>query len=244
MADDLRPKEGIILCGGKGTRLSSVLQDIPKPLAEVSGRPFLDYLLFQLMGWNIRHIILSIGHLGERIEARYARHTHDVEISYANERSPLGTGGAIGLSAASLKDGNAPEPVIVMNGDSYCQVDFAAAAASHARSGLPVTMVLAEVQDVARYGAVELDENNRIIRFDEKGARTGPGLINAGIYVIAPDLLRKIPKEQFLSFEYDILPTWIDAGINGFVSKGIFIDIGTPDSLLEAQAVFERFPAP
>ena len=232
------PDEAIILCGGKGTRLQTMVRDVPKPLAQVSGRPFLEYIMEQLSDWGIKHALLSTGHLANKIKAHFGNHYQGIDITYVHEGSPLGTGGAMALASTFLYNNTDRKPVIVMNGDSYCQVDFASASLSHTDSRLPITFVLSEVPDVNRYGAVELKINGSINTFEEKGKRTGPGLINAGIYFIKPSLLKTIPLGQKLSFEHDVLPDWIDNGINGFVSNGTFIDIGTPESFSHAQSLF------
>lgn len=236
MKNDDYPDEAIILCGGKGTRLQTVVKDTPKPLALVSGKPFLEYLVKQLSGWQLRHALLSTGYLADKVEKHFGNHAHGLEISYVREEIPLGTGGALRLASTFLSEGS--KPVVAMNGDSYCQVDLAEAFASHALSQVGVTLVLAEVPDVSRYGAVEIGGYGMIKSFEEKGERSGPGLINAGIYIIQPGLLRTLPADRAVSFEREVLPDWIADGINGFVARGTFIDIGTPESFELAQQVF------
>ena len=232
------PEEAIVLCGGKGTRLQPVVKDVPKPLAQVSGKPFLEHLMRQLSGWKIKHVLLSTGYLADKIEAHFGSRCHGVGITYVREEAPLGTGGAMRLASTFLNNASDEKPVIAMNGDSYCHVDFAAACSCHAQSRLPATIILTRVPDVSRYGAVEVNGDGTVISFEEKGKRTGPGLINAGIYFIKPSLLTEIPEGRTVSFERDVLPNWLEGGINGFVSDGTFIDIGTPESYQSAQSVF------
>lgn len=232
------PEEAIILCGGKGTRLQTVVKDVPKPLAKVSGKPFLEYLMKQLNGWKIKHALLSTGYLADKIESHFGNQFDGVDITYVREETPLGTGGAMGLAATFLNNSSDTKSVIAMNGDSYCQVDFDAACSCHTQSRLPVTIVLMQVSDIGRYGAVEIDHDGTVKSFEEKGTATGPGLINAGIYFIKPSLLAAIPKGRAISFERDVLPGWLEGGINCFVSGGTFIDIGMPESYALAQSLF------
>jgi D-glycero-alpha-D-manno-heptose 1-phosphate guanylyltransferase len=222
--------EAIILAGGLGTRLASRLNQIPKAMAPVAGRPFLEILLDKLIGGGCSHIILSVGHLREVILQRFGKHYRGIPIDYAVEESPLGTGGAIRMAL-----GYANEPsVLVLNGDTYLEADLSALVKFHKSSGCPVTMAVVRVEDVARYGGV-LIEDQFITGFFEKG-RTGPGWINGGLYVIDKNFPWHSDLPLRFSFETDVLvPFLSEIHPAAFPCAGYFLDIGIPEDLDRAQ---------
>ena len=234
----------IILAGGFGTRLREAVPDLPKPLAPVAGRPFLSYLIGQLTSQGIRRIVLSTGYMAERIEAEIGDGTAlSARISYVRESEPLGTGGAAALAARSAEGA---QSFLVMNGDSYCDVDFDALLAKthelRERAANPARAVVAvrQVEDVSRYGAVEMDEaTGAITAFREKdAAEQKSGWINAGIYVLSPEVLAGIPPGRAVSIEREVFPSLVGAGIFGFKTTGrIFIDIGIPSEFARAQTL-------
>jgi D-glycero-alpha-D-manno-heptose 1-phosphate guanylyltransferase len=222
--------EAIILAGGLGTRLQARLTDRPKAMAEVAGRPFLQILLDRLIDAGCDRVILSVGHLRHVIMEAFQDHYHDVPIVYAIEETPLGTGGAIRLALNQAREAS----VLVLNGDTYLHADFQAMLACHHCGGRPMTMAVAEVEDMARYGGVDI-EGGHVTSFIEKGQR-GRGWINAGGYVLArnfpwPDELA--PK---FSFETDVLSPLLPAiRPTAFRCPGYFLDIGIPEDLDRAQ---------
>lgn len=216
--------KAVILAGGFGTRLQSVISDLPKPMAPVGGKPFLEYLLLQLLRWGIRDIVLSVGYLGKMIEAHFGDgEKWRVRIGYCREESPLGTGGAIREAARTM--GN--RDILVMNGDSFLDLDFHEFMRVHEDRGKAVTMALAQRENCGRYGMVELGPDGNVRAFAEKKG-DGPGLINGGVYICRGTFAERIPP-GVVSFEKDVLPALVPGGIAGMIVDGFFIDIGVPE---------------
>jgi D-glycero-alpha-D-manno-heptose 1-phosphate guanylyltransferase len=222
--------EAIVLAGGLGTRLASRLNQTPKPMAEVGGRPFLQILLDRLIAAGCSRVILSVGHLGNSILQRFQNRYRDVPIDYAIEESPLGTGGAIRMAL-----GQAHEPsVLVVNGDTYLEADLPALARFHRSSRRPLTMAVVRVDDTARYGGVLIEEDV-ISGFSEKG-RSGPGWINGGLYVIEKNFIWHSDLPARFSFETDVLVPFVhEIRPAAFCCEGYFLDIGTPEDFDRAQ---------
>lgn len=231
-------RKAIVLAGGRGERLQSVVPDLPKPMAPVGGRPFLEYILDRLVTAGVTDVILSVGYRAEAIQEHFGRAYRSLQIRYSRERYPLGTGGAMALA---LK-GEDSSPALVLNGDTLVDIDYPALMIWYAQTSAQVAIVLRHVPDVSRYGAVVL-LGERVIEFQEKG-QTGPGLVNAGVYVVGPEILSKYGSGERFSFETDILqPYCRELQSRAFVTAGYFIDIGTPDDYERAQreAVSTRF---
>ena len=227
---DLSHVTAIVLAGGLGTRLRSVVADRPKVLADVAGRPFLAYLLDKLLAAEVQHVVLSTGHMADLIESAFGSACGSLQLWYSRESAPLGTGGALRLALDQVNS----EQVLVLNGDSYCTVDLQAFARSHSRTGAAVSLALAHVDDTGRYGRVEVDSAGRITGFAEKIATCGPGWINAGVYLIQRSMLEQIPQGRTLSLERDVFPVWINGAMFGYQSDARLLDIGTPESYAEA----------
>jgi len=225
--------EAIVLAGGFGTRLRGVVDDVPKPLAPVAGRPFLAWLLDRLAASGMRRCILATGYLSDVIEQRIGTRWQGMEIAYSVEPEPLGTGGAIRLAANRLQ-GDAAH---VLNGDTWLEYDPIALEAAACESYSPVAIALAHVDDVARYGAVDID-HGRVAGFREKG-EAGPGWINAGCYFLGADALAALPARNAFSFEQDVLQPRVQAGVvAAFTTTAGFIDIGVPEDYASAQLQF------
>ena len=219
--------EAIILAGGMGTRLRSVLADRPKPLAVVAGRPFLDWLIFALRVHGVRNIVLSTGYQGGLIERMYGDGAaFGVRIQYSHETQPLGTAGALRQALPLIES----DAFFALNGDSYCNVDYAALAESHRARRARATLCLTHVDDCSRYGVVTTRADGTIAAFVEKGAQTGVGAINGGVYALTRDALSELPAGQPASLERDIFPALIGAGLCAFTAGAPFLDIGTPES--------------
>lgn len=232
----LQDVTAVILAGGLGTRLRSMVRDRPKVLAEVRGRPFLAYLLDQLCDAGVRRAVLCTGYKTAQIETTFGNRYRELEITYSREDLPHGTAGALRLALPQLET----QTLLVMNGDSYCGADLVAFRNWHAAGGFDGSMCLVNVQDAGRYGRVWAGHDHRILRFDEKRPDAGPGWINAGLYVLNRSLLADIPAGRAVSLEREILPFWILRPFGGYRSEARFLDIGTPESYAEA----ERFFAP
>ena len=228
--------DAIILAGGRGTRLQGIISDIPKPLAPVNGKPFLDILLSQLNNVQaIQHVVIAAGYKSEKIVERYqGSSAYRFSILISEERELLGTGGAI-KKALSL---TTSEGVLILNGDSYVDADieglFRFQRENHAR----ISIVLTEMDNANRYGYATVDSRNRIQRFEEKQSQEKRGLINAGMYFLDRTLFDRVPENRVISFEKELLPKMIQDGAYGFIVAGKFIDIGVPESYHAAEQYF------
>jgi D-glycero-alpha-D-manno-heptose 1-phosphate guanylyltransferase len=199
-------------------------------MAPVAGRPFLEYLLDQLIEAGCDRVILSVGHLREVILGAFGQNYCGLRVEYAIEEAPLGTGGAVRLAMARVQSGAA----LVLNGDTYVNADFAAMTAYHTAAGCPMTMAVTHVEDTARYGGVLL-EDQRVAGFVEKGRR-GPGWINAGLYVLSRDFPWPPELPERFSFETDVIVPSVDRiRPAAFRHDGVFLDIGVPEDFDRAQ---------
>lgn len=221
--------KALILCGGFGSRIKTIVTAIPKPMAKIGGRPFLEYLVLQLRNQNLDDMIFSIGYLGDKIKDYFKNGKKwQVNIGYAREKRPLGTAGAVKLAGEKFRDRN----IMVLNGDSLLAIDFRDLIKFHQKKKAMATVALVRIKDVSRYGQVKVDKKGRIIKFDEKGGK-GAGLINGGIYILSRQVLKYMPNRKKCSLEYDILPHLAGNGCYGRIFKdAFFIDIGTPKSYL------------
>ena len=225
--------EAIILAGGFGTRLRGIVDDVPKPLAPVAGRPFLAWLLDRLAAAGMRRCILATGYMADVIEQRIGARWQGMDIAYSLEPEPLGTGGAIRLAAGRLL-GDAAH---VLNGDTWLEYDPIALETAARDASVPMAIALARVDDVARYGAVDIDQS-RVAGFREKG-EAGSGWINAGCYYLGADALVALPKDAAFSFEHAVLQPCVQAGaVAAFTATTGFIDIGVPEDYVRAQQLF------
>lgn len=231
--------QAIVLAGGLGTRLRSVVPDLPKPMAPVAGRPFLAWMLDALAAAGVQHLVLAVGYRHEVIRARFGDAFEGIAIEYSVEAQPLGTGGAIRLAAERT---DATRPVLVLNGDTFLQIDLRAMHEGHVAAGERLTVAACRVEDVSRYGALRVD-GGHITGFLEKG-HAGPGLINAGTYVLAPDALRALPAGEAFSFEQRVLVGALERLRPAvFETPGAFIDIGVPEDYARAQTLLPQLAA-
>ena len=214
-----------ILAGGLGTRLRSVVNDRPKVMAMVAGRPFLTHLLDQLSESGIEKAVLCTGYMADTIKNELGDRYRNVELEYSVEDTPLGTGGAL----RQASDRFSGEMVLVMNGDSYCHCNIADFIASQVATDTCAGMVLAKVDDVARFGAVQINSKSLVESFSEKGIQTGAGWINAGIYLLPTSIILDITHGNAVSLEREVIPHIIKNGLYGYQCAGSFIDIGVPD---------------
>ena len=227
--------EAIILVGGKGTRLQSIINDRPKPMAEVAGRPFVEWLLLRLKSQGIQHIILCTNYLGEVIEMYFGNGRHwNLEIDYAREPGLLGTAGAVRHAVSKIRS----DRFLVLNGDSYCHMDISRLEQIHCTWGARATLWLAKVSDSSRYGSVEIGINGVVQSFREKQTQKTPGFINAGVYLLERNVVEAIPAGCVFSIERDIFPQLIGHGLYAVAGDEIFLDIGTPESYAAAEQFF------
>ena len=222
----------LILAGGLGTRLSTVVNDRSKVMAEISGRPFLTYLLAQLERLGVLDAVVCTGHKADELETAVGDSFGDVSIRYSREREPLGTAGAMALAAPLIES----EYVIVLNGDSFFTGDWSAcldAAWRHEGYG---AIALVRLEDCAEYGLVQTDVEGNILEFIEKRGVREPGWINAGVYALTKAAIDSIPSGRAVSLEREVFPEWIESGLIGCRIEGDLLDIGTPERLAGAEA--------
>ncbi|PLW77249.1 sugar phosphate nucleotidyltransferase [Cohaesibacter celericrescens] len=231
----------IILAGGLGTRLRQVVSDVPKPMAPINGKPFLAH---QMMHWKragIDGFVLSIGYLGEMVIDYFGDSYLGLPISYAVENTPLGTGGGLLLAIEKL---DSDEPFLLLNGDTYFDVDLGQLLELHSQSDAGVTFALFRANEPDRFGGVRMTAEGRITEFRSGKAEVGQ-LANGGVYLIDPLVIKQVfhAAGNNISFEEDILPELFKAEIPffGLQSHGKFVDIGVPrDFACASNIMFEQ----
>ena len=230
------PADAIILAGGMGTRLKSVISDIPKPMALVANKPFLTYILKQLCSFDITEVKLSVGYKHEVVESYFGTKYKHLNLEYVVEKEPLGTGGGIRLAAEACS----ADTLLICNGDTYFDVDIDKFVNEHNTNKNGMTIALRHMDMVNRYGMVELDQSE-IIGFSEKSETLKSGWINGGIYALDKELfLNKTQAERF-SMEVDFMEKMVgQIKLEGFKSDGYFIDIGIPDDYHKANKYFGK----
>ena len=232
-------KEAIILAGGFGTRLQSVVNDVPKPMAPINNEPFLNYVFDYLKHFNIEHVVLSTGYLSEKIVEYYKTEYKGIKVSYAKEETPLGTGGGIRLAITKCTT----KDILVLNGDSFFDVDINVHYQNHVAKQADCTLALRKADNAARYGTIVLGRENIIESFKEKDNIEQAGLINGGVYILNRELYLKNTEEDItFSIEKDFYERKIkELQIFGFEYAGYFIDIGIPEDYKKAQDDFKGF---
>jgi mannose-1-phosphate guanylyltransferase len=226
--------QAVVLVGGEGTRLRPITSRVPKPVAPLVCRPFISYVIENLARHGVEHVVFSSGYLAEAIEHTVGDGSRfGLRVSYAVESEPLGTAGAIKNAESHL----ARERFFALNGDVLSDIDLSDLAAAHVSKRAMATIYLTPVEDPRRYGLVRLREDGSISDFLEKpGAEfAGPALINAGVYVLEPEVLEMIPAGRMFSIERGVFPVLAQAGsLFGHDTSDYWRDIGTPESYLGA----------
>lgn len=226
-----------VLAGGLGTRLRGSIGALPKVLAPVAGRPFLDILLDQIARQGFRRVVLLLGYRADAVEAHLAAAPRrDLAVECVIETAPLGTAGALRGALPRLTS----DPVVVMNGDTFVEFDAAALVAALQASDAQAALVAVAVPDAGRYGALALDDTDRITRFLEKRLDAGPGVINGGVYAFGRRFLEALRDSDGPSLERDLLERQPAGALLAVRTAGRFIDIGTPESLAEAPSIVGR----
>jgi D-glycero-alpha-D-manno-heptose 1-phosphate guanylyltransferase len=221
--------EAIVLAGGFGTRLRSVVSDVPKPMAPIGDKPFLAYLLKDLSGKGVNRVILSVGYMAEIIIKYFGNSYEGMDIKYAIEEDPLGTGGAVQYAMKLCTQ----DHVYILNGDSYVNIDIKDMEAQWKIDRLQV-IVGALVEDASRFGSILVD-GGYVISFAEKG-KSGPGLINAGCYLLDRMKFNKIQRNAPFSLEKDFFESELrNKNIKINIAEGFFIDIGVPEDYSRMQ---------
>lgn len=227
----------IILAGGLGTRLRSEVKDIPKPMASIGDKPFLEILMKRLSDRGFRKIIFCTGYKSEAISKHFSNNYEKIEISYSNEKKQMGTGGAIKLALDQI---DKKEHIFIFNGDTFFDIDYLELKNFHINNNFSLTIALKEMYKFDRYGSVGIDSNFRITSFNEKKF-TKKGFINSGIYVTEYETLKKLPNEEIFSFENDFLnKVYSEYNFGGYISSGFFIDIGIPEDYLKARRILNE----
>jgi D-glycero-alpha-D-manno-heptose 1-phosphate guanylyltransferase len=222
-------REAIILAGGFGTRLKSVVSDVPKPMALIGDIPFLSYLLEELHNYNFTKVIIAAGYKSEVIESHYGSFFKNIKLVYSIEKEPLGTGGAI-FEASSMIGS---DHFFVLNGDTFFKIDFSRMEENFIKSKSGLSVALKAMVNFDRYGTVTTGED-RITSFNEKEF-CKKGLINGGIYLINKSWFIKRVENKVFSFEKDILEKHVaEDEITYYKSDGYFIDIGIPEDYSKA----------
>jgi NDP-sugar pyrophosphorylase family protein len=229
--------KAVLLVGGMGTRLRSVVPSTPKPMASVGDRPFLELLVRQLRFQGIRRMVMCTGYRAHEIESELGDgQVWDVEIEYSREPIPLGTAGAVKYAEPLLRD---VSDFLVMNGDSFMETDFRRLIRFHREAGGIACMVAFRTRNEKRYGTIQVKPEGRVSGFTEKADADPNGLVNAGVYLFNRRILDLIPEGPS-SLERDVFPKLLDQGIFALEQQGVFIDIGTPEDYARAQGLCDR----
>jgi len=224
-------KEAIILAGGLGTRLRSVVSELPKCMAPVAGKPFLHYVIEHLQRQGITKFILSIGYKSESIIEYINAQYSMLDVQFSIEDDPLGTGGAIKSACAKTSEKN----VLILNGDTFFKIDTDVLSTLHEQWEADCTLCLKPMENFDRYGVVELDDDNAVLSFKEKQFYK-TGLINGGVYALKVSSFLNENLPEVFSFEKDYLEKfYTKRKIAGIVQDEYFIDIGIPEDYKRAQ---------
>jgi len=230
--------DAVLLCGGAGLRLRSIIGDAPKGMANIGGRPFLELLIRQLYRHGFERAILAIGYGGDAIRSYFGNQAFGLQLAYSEEPRPLGTGGAL----RNATDAVGSESVLIMNGDSYTDADLGELVANYHKVRTDASIVVVPADSRGDCGSVQLDENGKLAAFAEKYGPFHAPYVNAGIYVLSREILYEIPPKVELSLERELLPEWLRRGkcIKAFISSAKCIDIGTPERYWEAQDILTK----
>jgi len=242
--DGVTINTAVILAGGLGARLRATVSDVPKPMAPINGRPFLEYLIDFWFEQGIKHFILSVGYKHEIISSYFGSKYHGATIDYVVEDVPMGTGGGLLLSLKYLSNTN---PFLLLNGDSFFDVSISDLLKHHLTNRAAVTFSLFRTSERGRYMGMQLSDDGRILSLGDKKNQSDV-LANGGVYIVDPIAFAGFPAptKQAISLEGDIFPGLLksEAGMWGYQSNGLFIDIGVPEDYFRAQDMpaFKKIP--
>ena len=226
----------LILAGGFGTRLRTVVHDRPKVMANVAGRPFLAYILDQIVGAGIKRAVVCTGYLADSISTTLGDEYKGVQLVYSQEPTQLGTAGALRLALSLIQ----AFPVLVFNGDSYVNIDLHRFVQFHRSRQSHMTLALAKKPCSGSFGLVEVESDGVVKRFSEKIVTGKAEWVNAGIYVMEKSIFGSIPQNGVVSLEREIFPKWVGQGLHGYAQEEELFDIGTPLSFTQAQLYFSE----
>jgi D-glycero-alpha-D-manno-heptose 1-phosphate guanylyltransferase len=227
----------VVLAGGFGTRIRHLLGELPKPMAPVSGKPFIEWVVRYLAGQNIRRVILSTGYMAQTVQDHFqSQPIEGIRVTCVPESAPLGTAGGFlhAIHGADLP----PAAWLVLNGDSLTLVPLKEFFHSLNESECAISGV--SVSDASRFGKISRNENGELRAFIEK--EPGSGVINAGVYLFRGSVIKRFPQRTPLSFEMDVFPALLSQSVRIKVSvtSAPFLDIGTPESLPQAEGFVQR----
>ena len=212
--------------------MQDVVNDRPKPMAEIKDRPFLDLIIEHVASFGFKRFILCTGHKSTYIADYYKNQKDDLTYITSEEISPLGTAGALANAKSQIKS----NPVLILNGDSYCPANLKNLIKFHFSKKAATTIVLTKLKNAQDFGMVTINKQEQVTGFNEKPVTSEPGIINAGIYVFNLDVIDTIPVGHPFSLETELFPALIMQGnVYGFASHKKLIDIGTPERLEEAK---------
>jgi len=224
------PSCAIILAGGLGTRLQSLISDVPKPMASVGGRPFLAHLLDHLERQGVQRVILALGYKHETIIEYFGARYRSIPLTYLIEHPLLGTGGALRRALDVVEKG----PILALNGDTFLALDYGLMLSAHLAAGAALTIALRQVPDAGRYGRAVV-EQGRVTAFLEKDIATS-GWVNAGVYILTQDIFAPFNLPEVFSFERDFLQSYCtQLRPLAYPTNASFIDIGTPEDYLRVK---------
>lgn len=229
----LSPKDidVVILCGGAGERLKSVINAVPKSMADINGRPFLDILIEHIKGFGFKRFILCTGYKSEVIEDYYRKKDFAVEIVFSREDMPLGTAGGLRNAKSYIKS----SIFLVTNGDSLCKFDLDKFFKFYQKTGARYLIALIPSICSSDFGSVDIDEKGKITGFNEKARTKAGDFINAGIYLFDKSIFDIIEAGKKLSLEFDIFPLLTGKGLYGYKTDSDLLDIGTPERFFDAK---------
>jgi mannose-1-phosphate guanylyltransferase len=222
----------LVLAGGEGTRLRPLTLTTPKPVIPLAGRPFLSFMLDWLRSHGTEEVILSCGFGSEAVQRVLGDIYEGMRLRYVVEPEPLGTAGPVRLA---FEQGLVDDRLLVLNGDVLTDMDLTAELGQHERTGARATLALTAVDDTSSYGVVPTDPQGRVQAFLEKSDAPAPtNRVNAGAYVVEPDVIEGIAGDRAVSFEHEVFPALVGEGLYGWPAEGYWIDIGTPERYLDA----------
>ncbi len=221
----------VILCGGFGKRLQRVVKDIPKPMAKIKHRPFLDILIDFIASYGFKHFILCTGYKADIIEKYYRQRNSNLTIIFSREEKPLGTGGAIKNAENYIKS----SPFLVVNGDSFCKINLREFVSFHLKKDALISIAVTNTDICDDYGVITINDLHRIIEFNEKTKGYKNRLINTGFYLLQREVFSLMPKKNNFSIERDFFPKIIKRNLYAFETQESLIDIGTPERYEKAK---------
>lgn len=226
--------EAIVLVGGLGTRLRPLTESVPKPMVDVAGRPFLEYVLDELINEGISQVCLAVGYKADVVIQHFGNEYRGIPLAYSREDTPLGTGGAI-IRALDFVQGAS---ILIVNGDTLFRVNLNDMFHQHEEHHANLTIAVKYMKNFTRYGSVLLNDTGLVTDFEEKKPKTD-GFINGGVYILNRRRILEAPLPEIFSFESDFMERYCtELEINSYKSDGYFIDIGIPEDLECAQVEF------